>query len=139
MHSWDVGEPGFEPASVCLDLVPSSKQVINRSADTMDLCFPALVALFWGFREAKDSGGQMVKCRNQAECSARLFSEYICVLFQTPHFRTSYAITQTLVLAPAPLRLALVLGQMAFPLGSQFPDQYNGDNQNSYLTASFGH
>lgn len=68
MHSWDVGEPGFEPASVCLDLVPSSKQVINRSADTMDLCFPALVALFWGFREAKDSGGQMVKCRNQAEC-----------------------------------------------------------------------
>ena len=36
-------------------------------------------------------------------------------------------------------RLTLVLGQMAFPLGSQFPDQYNGDIQNPCLTASFGH
>lgn len=51
-HSWNMGVPGFEPTSVCLGVVTQSKQVINRSADIEDLCFPALC---WVVRETKDS------------------------------------------------------------------------------------
>lgn len=111
--TWE--RPGFEPVSVCLGLVPHRAKVINRSADTMDFCFPAPGGPFLGIQKSGRFRGTDGEVQESGRVLSKVVLEYICVLFQTPHSGQAMLSLRPWFWLQLHCRLTLVLGQMAFP------------------------